>query len=224
MKKRAVALRHVAFENLGGFEPLIKKKYDLRYVEVPTSSLKDIEADLLIILGGPIGVYQEDAYPFIKEELALIKKHITKPLLGICLGSQLIARALGSKVYPNHTKEIGWIPLTLTEEGLNSPIAPFKDAPMFHWHGDTFDLPQGAKLLASTPNCENQIYTLDKILAFQCHPEVIGEQLESWWVGHAAELDQNKLSVTKLREQTKQHSQAHQSAGTKCLENWLKSL
>jgi GMP synthase (glutamine-hydrolysing) len=115
-----------------------------------------------------------------------------------------MARALGAKVYPNHTKEIGWHPLTLTEIGKTSSLnyLSSEHTSMFHWHGDTFDLPNGAELLASTPNCKNQAFTYGRNgLAFQCHPEISAQHLEKWWIGHAAELSHNHLSVNNLRNQ-----------------------
>ena len=136
-----------------------------------------------------------------------------------------MARALGSKVYPNRVKEIGWKPLELTTAGQNTPISYLQNKPMFHWHGDTFDLPQGAQLLASTPECTNQIYSYGKnSLAFQCHPEVSADHLEKWWIGHAAEMDQNKLSPSHLRQESQKLAKELQPASLKCLQVWLDNL
>ena len=226
--KSAVAIKHVSFENLGSWEKLISQRFNIKYVdaiqEIP--QLKNENIDLLVVLGGPIGVYQEKEYPFIKDEIALLENRfkLDLPTLGICLGCQLMARALGSKVYPNHTKEIGWAPLTLTDAGKNSFVQPLSpdETSMFHWHGDTFDLPQDAELLASTPYCTNQIFAWGKnALAFQCHPEVNAKQLEYWWVGHASELSQNNLSVIDLREKSEELTPQLERQSLKCLQEWL---
>src|SRR5262249_57807158 len=113
-------------------------------------------AEVLIVLGGPIGVYQEQDYPFLTDELRVLERRLAAdlPTLGICLGAQLMARALGAKVYAGPRKEIGWSPLHLSAAGRRSCLAPLakRQAAVLHWHGDTFDLPAGATHLASTPD------------------------------------------------------------------------
>lgn len=230
--KTAVAIRHLSFENLGSWESILKHSYDIRYIEAPLGDIKSLNSetiDLLIILGGPIGVYDHLHYPFIDDELKLLENRFKKnaPTLGICLGSQVMAKALGAKVYPNHIKEIGWDSLILTEEGEKDVVnfLSQEHTSMFHWHGDTFDLPLGATLLASTKNCRNQIYKWgSNTLAFQCHPEVTAEQLEYWWVGHAAELQQQALDVNYLRIESQRLAPQLQQQSQKCLQEWLKNL
>jgi GMP synthase (glutamine-hydrolysing) len=228
----ALAIRHVAFEDLAGWEALLSKSYQVRYIDATDpkiSTLANEDIALLIVLGGPIGVYQDAEYPFIKQEVALLKERLAwdLPTLGICLGSQLMARALGAKVYPNHTKEIGWQPLNLTEKGMGSCVhgLSFTHTSMFHWHGDTFDLPNGATLLASTPQCTNQIFSWKKRgLAFQCHPEITAPHLENWWIGHAAELGYHHLSVNELREQSIKLAPQLQKQSLLCLQAWLDTI
>lgn len=228
--KTAIVIRHVAFEDLGSWEIILAKHYKINYLDAidpSLSTLKNKDIDLLIVLGGPIGVYQEQEYPFIKHEISLLANRLKLdlPTLGICLGSQLMARALGAKVYPNHTKEIGWQPLQLTENGKNSCIQYLSSdyTSMFHWHGDTFDLPNGAELLASTDHCKNQIFTWGKNgLAFQCHPEITAPNLENWWIGHAAELSHNNLSVNSLRDQSIELAPQLQKQSLRCLQEWIK--
>ena len=230
--KTAVAIRHVAFEDLGSWEKQLSKNYVIRYMDAADadiSLLRNEEIDLLVVLGGPIGVYQEAEYPFIRDEIALISDRLKHdlPTLGICLGSQLMARALGAKVYPNRTKEIGWEPLKLSEKGKNSCIRHLSHelTSMFHWHGDTFDLPKGAHLLASTPNCQNQIFTWKKNgLAFQCHPEITSQRLEAWWIGHAAELSSHKLSVNQLRQESAKLAPMLEKQSLQCLDEWLSAI
>lgn len=158
---------------------------------VPRVDLNEIEAlepDLLVVMGGPIGVYQAEDYPFIRKEQELLRRRIEKdlPTIGICLGSQLMASAMGARVYPGpQGPELGWHKLSLTPEGENSParhFAPDKTS-MMHWHGDTFDLPDGAVLLASSTLYKNQIYQIGRnALGIQCHPELRRERLREWEV------------------------------------------
>ncbi len=126
-------------------------------------------ADMLVVMGGPMGVYEEAQYPWLAMEKSLIRDAIAagKPVLGICLGAQLIAAALGAKVYPNAEKEIGWFPVQFHDELAPSP------ATVFHWHGDTFDLPDNAVHLAETPICKNQAFRIgDRVYGLQFHFEV----------------------------------------------------
>lgn len=232
LMKSLVAIKHVDFENLGTWEIPLSKEYIIQYIEVTEVcplSLKNQNIDLLVILGGPIGVYQEKEYPFINSEIALLEERLQLdlPTLGICLGSQLIARALGAKVYPNHAKEIGWQTLKLTEKGKNSyaKYLGSEHTSMFHWHGDTFDLPSGASLLASTDICENQIFSFKRnTLAFQCHPEVSAQHLEKWWIGHAAELSQHHLSVCDLRAESLNLSPKLKKQSLQSLQAWIEMI
>lgn len=209
--KTAYAIRHLAFEDLGTFESiLLERGFEVHYVEAGVDDLRDkrlIDTDLLCILGGPIGANDEQDYPFIQDELALLKTRMQAdlPTLGICLGAQLMARALGARVYPGPAKEIGWKPLQLTQAG-NTSCVRFLDASltsMLHWHGDTFDLPEGASLLASTDICQNQVFSYkSRALGFQCHPEVIPAHLEKWFIGHTGEISGQGLSVRTLRAES----------------------
>lgn len=119
---------------------------------------------------------------------------------------------------------IGWQPLKILEKGKKNWVKHLspEHTSMFHWHGDTFDLPDGAELLASTENCKNQIFSYGKNgLAFQCHPEITALDLEKWWIGHAAELSYNGLSVNSLREQSIKLAPKLQTQSLQCLQGWL---
>ncbi|WP_340116444.1 glutamine amidotransferase [Pelagibius sp. 7325] len=207
--KSAIAIRHVKFEDLGAFTPALEAAgYAIRYLDIGEADLAGLRsdaADLVVVLGGPISVYEEASYPFLNDEIAFIERRLAfgRPLMGICLGAQLIARAAGAPVYPSGTKEIGIGPVTLTEAGRASCLRPFAAEPdTLHWHGDTFDLPSGATLLASTEICENQAFALGRnVIAFQFHPEADPARIEQWLVGHALELASAGIDVPRLRRE-----------------------
>ncbi|TAL01377.1 MAG: glutamine amidotransferase [Rhodospirillaceae bacterium] len=229
-----VALRHVAFETLGILEDLFAKRgWAFSYVDVPTADLANfdpLKPDLLVVLGGPIGVNDAQDYPFLTLELALLKKRLEadKPTLGICLGAQLIAKALGANVYRGPAPEIGWRPLLLTAAGHASPVKHLSADRtfMFHWHGDTFDLPQGAALLAGTETCLHQVFAWGNgTLAFQCHPEVRTRELENWFVGHTVEIAKSAVTTVRmLRTDTLRYGPALEKQGAACIGEWLDSL
>jgi GMP synthase (glutamine-hydrolysing) len=230
--KQAVALRHVAFEDLDALAgPLAAQGYAVRYCEAPTDDLAAPElgaADLLIVLGGPIGAYDDVLYPFLKDEIALIERRIAAgmPVLGLCLGAQLMARALGARVYPAGFKEIGWAPVRLSEAGRESCLAALRGDPVLHWHGDTFDLPAGATHLASTERTPNQAFALGRhALALQFHIETTARGLERWYVGHALEIASTKSTdVAGLRAAARRHAGALADTGGRVLSVWLEGL
>jgi len=226
-----VALRHVPFENLGLLEPLLAQRgHAVSYVDVPVDGLERVDPrapDLLVVLGGPIGVYENDDYPFIDAEVALIEKRLgmDMPVLGICLGSQLMAKALGARVYASGVKEIGWAPIELTDDGRAACLRRLENTAVLHWHGDTFDLPAGAKRLASTSACANQAFSYGtSALALQFHAETAGVAVEGWLVGHTGEIARTPgISVKTLRADTARCTPAVERAGTACFAEWLKS-
>jgi GMP synthase (glutamine-hydrolysing) len=181
--------------------------------------------DLSVVLGGPIGAHQELAYPFLGRELALLERRLAaaRPTLGICLGAQLIARALGAWVYPAPEKEIGWGEVQLTEAGRNGPLRHFAGVPVLHWHGDTFDLPDEAGLLASTEICPNQAFSFGRhALACQFHPEISDLGFERWLVGHAVEIAAAPgTSPAALRRDMERFAPKSASRGESCLSEWL---
>lgn len=226
-----LALRHLAFEDLGSFEGVLKARgHDIRYVDAATEDLAALAHDLsgpLFVLGGPIGAYEEILYPFLATELRFIEKRLAArlPIFGICLGAQLMARALGARVYPAPAKELGWAPITLTEAGERSVLKPLGGGPVLHWHGDTFDLPQGATRLASTAICENQAFGFGtNALALQFHIEAQAKGLERWYVGHTMELAAARIAVPALRAQSQELAPAAAARGSACLTAWLDAL
>jgi GMP synthase (glutamine-hydrolysing) len=231
VSKTAIAIRHVHFEDLGAFDGVLRRHgYDVGYCDAGIDDLGNLDPlapDLVILLGGPIGAYQESVYPLLGPELALLEHRLAaaRPTLGICLGAQLIARALGAQVYPAGAQEIGWGELQLSLAGRDGPLRHFARAPVLHWHGDTFDLPQGAELLASTEICPNQAFALGRhVLACQLHPEISGYGFEHWLVGHAVELAAAGVSPTALRRDTERLAPASAARGEACLSEWLGGL
>lgn len=225
---QALAIRHVPFEHLGTLAHVLADRgFDATYLEAGVDGLESAELpDLLVVLGGPIGAYQEAEYPFIADELALILRQLEagKPLIGICLGAQLIARALGARVYPGSAKEIGWSPLLPTEPGRGSCLAPLaeNDWQVLHWHGDVFDLPEGAVALASTPATPNQAFTLgDTVLALQFHIEAVSGEIEHWLIGHTVELAQAGVDLAELRNDSARWGPGLEASGRRVFETWL---
>lgn len=179
---RIHALQHVDFEELGHIGAWIENQgHPLTLTRLFAGDpLPRLEAfDRLVIMGGPMNIYEDDRYPWLAEERALIRAAVEagKSAIGICLGAQLLADALGSRVYAGANKEIGWWPIKLTgltgamkDAGL---LAGLPEQPtVFHWHGDTFDLPQGAVHLAESEGCRSQAFVFDnRILGLQFHLE-----------------------------------------------------
>lgn len=232
--KKTLTLRHVPFEDLGLLAPLLhEREFAIETIDVPLADLEAIDPlapDLMVIMGGPIGVYQSATFPFLEPEVALIERRIAagRPTLGICLGAQLMARALGARVYPAPAKELGWLPIQLTEAGRRSPLGKLPpDVPVLHWHGDTFDLPADATLLASTELCRHQAFSHGRsghALALQFHPEVTARDLEAWFVGHIAEISATPgANVSALREETRRWAPAIAAPAKAMFKEWLVS-
>ena len=230
--KNAVALRHVHFEDLGTFAPVLSQAgYDTRYCDMGVadiSALDPPEPDLLIVLGGPIGVYETRAYPFLIDELRLLRTRLAagRPSFGICLGAQFIAHALGAAVTPTGTKEIGFSRLSLTPAGEAGPLRHLRDVAVLHWHGDAFTMPDGADHLATTSICATQAFCKGpNIMGVQFHPEAdTGRAFERWLIGHAAELSAAKIDPRALRADAERARAPLREAGQAMFAEWLSGV
>ena len=184
---RAHYFQHVPFEGLGTIEPWLKATgYEISHTRFfESTDLPDTKAiDLLVIMGGPMSVNEEDKFPWLVSEKKFIREVIEsgKPVLGICLGAQMIASAMGARVFPNPVKEIGWFPIYAVEPVDGSIFRFPSTETVFHWHGETFDLPPGAIRLAKSGGCENQAFQLGKsVIGLQFHlettPELAGQMV-----------------------------------------------
>ncbi len=227
----ALALRHVPFEDAGLLAPVLAARgFRLAYRDVAvdgTGGLDPAAPDLLVVLGGPIGVYETESYPFLSEEIRLIERRLAagRPTLGICLGAQIMAAALGARVAPTGAKEIGWSPLVLTEAGRASALRHLDGGrtAVLHWHGDGFDIPAGAVRLAASAAWENQAFAWGSAaLGLQFHAEATGATLEGWFVGHAAEIAATPdVTVAGLRADTARWSGVMARQGRRLFEDWL---
>ena len=228
---RCIALQQVCFEDIGVFAPVLADfGFSTEYRQAgaaPIAKSEWLSADLVVVLGGPIGVYEEDKYPWLLDEIEGLRSRLARhePTIGICLGAQLMAAALGSRVYPGTGKEIGWKRVDLADAERRSSLSHLRDIEMLHWHGDTFDLPPGSTLLASTEHTRHQAFSLgDFGLAIQFHPEVDGRQIERWLIGHTCELAHARISVQELRQQTERLARQSAKAGRAMLADWLTQL
>lgn len=219
----ALVVRHVAFEDLGLLSPLLAERgYAVRYLDAGIDAPPEAAEDLLVVLGGPIGVGDVAAYPFLADEMALIRRTVEAgvPVLGICLGAQLTAAALGAPVTRGEV-EIGFAPLQLTDEGAGGPLAGVVGAPVLHWHGDTFAIPDGAARLASTAACANQAFAIGaRVLGLQFHLEVDPSRIEAWLIAYGDELRAHGIDPQSVRR----HGPALAERGAAALAAWLDGL
>jgi GMP synthase (glutamine-hydrolysing) len=196
-----IAFRHVPFEHLGLIATVLAERgIACRYADIFDQALGPQaweSAAALIFMGGPMSV--NDSLPFIRQELRLIERAVMggKPVLGVCLGAQLIARALGARVYRNPVKEIGWALVWWREAARSDPLFQGLSEPevLFHWHGETFDLPAGAAWLASSDACPHQAFRAASAYGLQFHLEVTPEMIADWCAQDANSGDVRELAA-----------------------------
>ncbi len=227
--KRALIVRHVPFEGIAGFrEPVEAAGYELERIDVtdPAFSQTNLNApDLLILMGGPMGVYERAEHPWIDCEIDRLASRISLglPTLGVCLGAQMIAAAMEAEVHAGPVKEVGFAPVALHEAGSDSPLRHVEGVPLLHWHGDTFPLPQDVELLASTDAYRHQAFRRGpEILALQFHAEM-GEdpRFEQWLDGSDDYVGQAGLTIDQLRAQHDRHGPDAVAAGRAMIAEWL---
>lgn len=228
--KTALVMRHLAYEDLGSLEvALIEHDFTVIYSDPDTDHLQRFEPggpDLVIVLGGPFSVNDHGCHPWITDEYTWLRERLTLdlPTLGICLGAQLMAKAMGARVYTPAAKEIGWYPLSLTPFGAEGPLRHFDSSRglVLQWHGETFELPLQAKLLASTISCPNQAFQLGRNgLAVQFHPEVTAAGLEPWLVDQGNDLVDSDINAEDFRKQNALYAPMLAQNAKNFLEEWL---
>ncbi len=214
-----IILQHHPVEGPGQIESVLTNK-GFAVVKIPLFSM-DFPGELfqminspsvkgLVVMGGPMGVYDEDQYSFLTPEKQFIKRmvEVGKSVLGICLGSQLLASALGAKVYPGPKKEIGWYTIQLQPETREDPLFGWlwEQSPRtfqtFHWHGDRFDLPEGAVVLASSDQTPHQVFRYGNSWGILCHLEATSELIQDFCKTFWQELCDEKISPIQLLTDT----------------------
>ncbi|MHA7133099.1 glutamine amidotransferase [Oerskovia turbata] len=229
MTRRALAVRHVPFEDLGLAAGVLEAHgYEVSYLDTPLAPPLAPEAllspDLVVVLGGPVGVGDTDRYPFLAAERTAIGARLRarRPTLGICLGAQLMAHALGAEVAATGRHEIGYAPLTLTDAGRESVLASLDGVPVLHWHGDQFTIPPGAARLAETPGFPRQAFSYGShALGLQFHLEADHTRIEAWLVGHAHELAAAGIDPRRVRADAARHGPTLADAATRVLDAWV---
>ncbi len=208
--KPVLVIRNVSYETEGMLEPLLREQgLDLEIVDFQKdpSAAPRLEGHAgLVVMGGPMGANDIERYPHLArvEQLCAQAMEGGVPMVGVCLGAQVMARALGAEVFPNPVREVGWYDLAITEAGSTDPLFSRLEADevVLQWHGDTFDLPEGAVLLASSPDCVNQAFRYgDAAYAIQFHLEILRPMIEEWvrrdaargWLGRKGRISADRI-------------------------------
>ncbi len=225
-------IKHIDIEGPGLIEEFLKNekiKYKILCLEEEAEFPPVDKFTHFIILGGPMSVYEEDKYPFLRKEDIFIKESIKKEksILGICLGAQLIAKALGAKVFKAPVKEIGWYKVSLTVDGLKDPI--FSGFPaefnVFQWHGDTFEIPDGAKWIAASSSVTNQAFRYGRnIYGLQFHLEVTEQMVDEWIKTYEEEFNETEnppFTKDQIIIDTKNNISEFKFTGIKFLRNFF---
>lgn len=230
---KTLILCHKSKQDAGAFEELLRQRgADIDVRLAFDEGITDVDPayhDLTIFMGGPMGAYQNDHFPYLDEEVEYIKARldVKKPYLGICLGGQLMAKAMGADNFPGKAgKEIGWHKIAVNDAGMKTAVRHLDKSVtrMMQWHGDTFSLPHDAVLLASSDLYKNQAFMYENALGFQCHPEVTNTNIELWLALGQAELQQVGLNVKLLREQTLENLATLDKQRTLFFNEWLESV
>jgi GMP synthase (glutamine-hydrolysing) len=226
---RVRVLQHLAAEPLGIIgDALEAAGIEADYIRVFEGDPIPIElndAAGLVVMGGSMGVYEQHQYPFLSDEIRLIERALKaeKPVLGICLGSQLIASALGAEVRKGAGKEIGWFPVSLTSAATSDGLLAGVESSFmaYHWHGDVFDLPAGAVSLASSARTSCQAFAYDgSAHGFLFHLEATQKMVEDMVRGFAGELDEEHIGGAEIVDQSRLHLPQLQRVGAAVFQRW----
>lgn len=228
MPKVALVIRHLDIAHLGSFGPVLEARgYDIRYVDAADITSVVDDPDLVVVLGGDIGAYETDKYPYLVDELAFLSRRLEaeKATFGVCLGAQLMAEALGGRASKGKSVVIGFRTVDLTEAGLDSPLHHIEGLPMMQWHGDSFRLPAGATRLASSAEYSNEAFRMgDYALAVQFHPELTGAMYDEWIKDGAAELSAHDIDPGQLLAERARYGADMETAAALMLGEWLDTL
>lgn len=226
-------LKHIDIEGPGTMAEFLDKK-SIQYKVVDVSACDVLPIDpkqyrAIVILGGPMNVYEEDKYSFLKDEDELIKSALKNdiPMLGLCLGAQLIAKAVDAKVRKSPEKEIGWFKVNLTDDGIEDPLFQGLESEIdvFQWHGDTFDIPDKGLHIALSKACLNQAFRYnDNVYALQFHLEVTKDMVREWLDAYSNEIASMSDIVNReeIIGQTESFSDAYKNQANLFYENFLK--
>lgn len=229
---KVLVFQHTPPENLGTLADALTRRevsphYVRAFLDEPVPRALD-GFGALILLGGPMGVADRDRLPYLKDEIRLIEQALgqKKPVLGVCLGSQLLAHALGARVYQGEKKEIGWHPVRLTEEGRADPLWNGVEHSFFayHWHGDVFDLPSGAVSLASSDQTRHQAFRYgEQAYGFLCHLEITENIVREMVREFSDDLAEQNIDGGWLMQQGEQHLPPLQRISATVFGHWVET-
>ena len=231
-QKKALIIRHVPYEGVAGYRaPIEAAGYHVDRVDVSDTAFPTVdlaEPDLLIMMGGPMGVYEQDAHPWITCQLRRLARRLEadRPTLGVCFGSQMMAAALGGEVYAGHAAEVGFHPVSLSAPGLAGPLRHLAEVPVLHWHGDTFTLPDDVELLASSPLYPHQAFRRgNHILALQFHAEMgLDPRFDAWIEGGQDAIARAGTTEARLRADHDALGPGAVAAGQRMIADWLEGF
>ncbi|WP_353808453.1 glutamine amidotransferase-related protein [Agromyces sp. SYSU T00194] len=229
--RTVLVVRHDTAIGLGNLGPVLERRgYRIVFADAPAGEVPAVEPlahDLVLVLGGDESATDLGRYPYLADELELLRARIAAeaPVLGVCLGAQLLARALGARVYTGPAPEVGWIDVVPTPAGARSPVRHVSGVPVVQWHHDSFDLPDGVTRLAGSAQYPNQAFGRgDWLLAVQFHPEVTEQIHEDWIALWGDDLPGYGLSVGRLREERGRYGERMQEASAALLEAYLDGI
>lgn len=230
--KTGLIIRHVPVEGIAGFrEPVEAAGYRLERIDVadPAFATLDLrEPDLLIMMGGPMSVYEHERFPWIACQKRRVAQRLAldRPTLGVCFGAQLMAAALGAEVFRGPRKEIGFGSVTIDDTALATPLRHLAGQPVLHWHGDTFTLPEGAERLASSALYENQAFRRGRnLLALQFHAEMgLDERFQVWTEQWPDDIAAGGTTAEALRTDHEAYGAQAVAAGRAMIAEWLAAL